>query len=70
MEQQGFNPPLRFELLTRSNVRAQPSIDSAVKFILSKGTTVQAVAHRDLWIQVRTHDDQMGWIFYKLLRAN
>ncbi len=43
-------------------IRSEPSQEASTAFVLHEGTTVELRDRKDGWTEIRTPDDQVGWI--------
>lgn len=62
-----FIAPLTMEVVTASNVRTGPGMNSAVDFILEGGTQIKALSYSKNWIQIEDESLGKGWVYYQLL---
>ena len=62
-----FAQPLPLKVLTRSNLRQNPSLQAKVNRTLDEGDTVVGYSYKAEWIRVHTEDGGQGWIFQTLV---
>jgi len=48
------------------HLRARPSINSEIKWILGRGFPLQVIKSRGKWLQVRDFENDEGWIYASL----
>lgn len=48
------------------NLRAAPSTNSRVKWMLGRGFPLQVVGKKGKWLQVRDFEDDVGWVYEPL----
>jgi len=62
-----FAQPLPLKVLTRSNLRQDPSPRSKIYRTLDEGTMIMGYSYKDEWIRVHTEEGSQGWIFQALV---
>jgi len=62
-----FAQPLPLEVLKRSNMRQEPSLQSPVVRTLDSGERVIGYSYKEEWIRIHTEDGAKGWIFQALV---
>lgn len=62
-----FAVPLPLRLVSTSNVREGPGLDTKVLFSLREGSPLVGYSYQGLWVRVRTEAGQDGWIYYSLV---
>lgn len=62
-----FAQPLPLKVLTRSNLRRNPSRQAQVSRTLDQGALIVGYSHKAEWIRVHTEDGAQGWIFQTLV---
>ena len=65
-------PPTDFRFTTASglNMRAEPSVDSALVVSLQRGSRVAVLQANGRWLQVTTDDGQTGWLSSNFVTAS
>ncbi|MEN8188218.1 MAG: SH3 domain-containing protein [Thermodesulfobacteriota bacterium] len=63
----GFVTPMQMTLLGSSNVRAKPSLQAKINYVLSQGNTVMATGYQGDWVRIRGKKQEDGWIHSTLL---
>lgn len=66
-EETAFAAPLVMRVNRQSNIREKPTAASKALFQLVKGSLVEALGYRNLWIRVNAQGNGGGWIYYRLL---
>lgn len=64
-----FTTPLVMRAIRHSNIRELPTRESNALFQLTKGTLVDALGYKNLWIRVAAEELGAGWVYYRLLEA-
>lgn len=62
-----FAEPLPLRVLTTSNLREAPDLESKVVTTLEKGTPVVGYSYKGEWVRVYTEEGNHGWIFQTLV---
>jgi len=62
-----FFSPIRMQVLSRSNVREEASLQARVLFRVDAPAQVRAIAYKGPWLKIQTGDNRTGWIYYKLV---
>ncbi len=62
-----FFSPIRMQVLSRSNVREEASLQARVLFRVDARAQVRAIAYKGPWLKIKTGDNRTGWIYYKLV---
>ena len=62
-----FALPLPLKVLTRSNLRQEPSRKAQIERTLDTGDAIVGYSYKDEWIRVQTDDGINGWIFQTLV---
>lgn len=61
------SPDTRFVKSERLNVRAGPSTEDAILLVLTRGTPLFSQRAKEDWLEVRTLNGQVGWVYASLL---
>lgn len=64
-----FDLPLSLRTRGRSNLRAGPGPEFKILAALEDGVQLVGHAYKGRWIRVRVTDEQVGWIFYRLVEV-
>ena len=62
-----FAQPLPLEVLKRSNMRQEPSLQSSIVRTLDSGERVIGYSYKEEWVRIHTEDGAKGWIFQSLV---
>jgi beta-glucosidase-like glycosyl hydrolase len=62
-----FAQPLPLEVLKRSNMRQEPSLQSPIVRTLDSGERVIGYSYKEEWIRIHSDDGAKGWIFQSLV---
>ncbi len=64
-----FAFPLLLRVVSQSNVREGPSLDSKILFSLQKGNALVGHSYMGLWVRVKAEDGRSGWVHYILVEG-
>ncbi len=62
-----FAQPVPLQVLTTSNLRGRPDLNSKVRTTLKKGTLLIGYSYKGQWVRVFSEDGSNGWIFQTLV---
>lgn len=62
-----LSPMLALRASNRSNVREGPGPAFKVRFVVERGTPLNAVSYNGVWVRVNTDDGRAGWVHYSLI---
>jgi hypothetical protein len=62
-----LSPMLALRASNRSNVREGPGPAFKVRFVVERGTPLNAVSYNGVWVRVKTDDGRGGWVHYSLI---
>jgi hypothetical protein len=62
-----FTQPVPLKVLTTSNLRRGPGLQSKILTKLDKGTTLIGYSYKGEWVRVTSEDGTSGWIYQTLV---
>jgi hypothetical protein len=65
--EKAFAGPLHLKVLSNSNLRRGPGLDSDVVGKLGKDALITGLAYSGLWVRVETAEGKTGWLFHTLV---